>query len=380
MDALFRQADIGFADFDALLALLQDGPFEDRPWQGWLDAMRLRLGASYVSLLLPPALSDGGWSALFAGRAEPDLTARYTGSLHALDPFVNLPRDRIMAVEELIDEPDWLASAVYQSYLAPLGVRYLIGADLALADGRVCRFRVSRGAADGRFGAAEHALCTLLLPHLRRAVRIHSTVEALETERQLHCGTVERLAVGTLILDGRGKVVAANRVARDILSGDDGLQLIDDELRPQLRRERQALSELIVQAAGGGAEQPGLVAGMTLSRPSGRSPYGVLARPLRPADGLIYGARPVAVLHISDPERQVGASPAVIRALFNLTPAEAGLALLLADGITLEEAAVRLGSSRHTVRSQLRSIFAKTGVTRQTELVRLILRSVAPLG
>ena len=359
---------------------MQDGPFEPQPWQSWLDALRVRLGASYVSLLLPPALSDGGWSALFAGRAEPDLTARYTGSLHALDPFVNLPRDRIMAVEELIDEPDWLASAVYQSYLAPLGVRYLIGADLALPDGRVCRFRVSRGASDGRFGNAERALCTLLLPHLRRAVRIHSTVEALETERQLHCGTVERLAVGTLLLDGRGKVVAANRVAQDILSGDDGLQLINDELRPHLRRERQALSELIAQAAGGKADEPRLVAGLTLSRPSGRSPYGVLIRPLRPADGLVYGARPVAVLHISDPERQVGASPAVIRALFNLTPAEAGLALLLADGSTLEEAAVRLGSSRHTVRSQLRSIFAKTGVTRQTELVRLILRSVAPLG
>ena len=39
-----------------------------------------------------------------------------------------------------------------------------------------------------------------------------------------------------------------------------------------------------------------------------------------------------------------------------------------------------LGVSRNTVRTHLRSVFAKTGVTRQTELLRRVLRSVVPLG
>ncbi|MCY1183803.1 hypothetical protein D3C76_1770240 [compost metagenome] len=54
--------------------------------------------------------------------------------------------------------------------------------------------------------------------------------------------------------------------------------------------------------------------------------------------------------------------------------------MLLANGLTLDEASEELGISRNTSRAHLRSTFSKTGVTRQTMLVRLILRSVATLG
>jgi DNA-binding CsgD family transcriptional regulator len=53
---------------------------------------------------------------------------------------------------------------------------------------------------------------------------------------------------------------------------------------------------------------------------------------------------------------------------------------LLGDGLTLDEAAHALSISRNTARAHLRSIFAKTGVTRQTMLVRLIVTSLAQLG
>ncbi|MNG23881.1 hypothetical protein D3C84_1085400 [compost metagenome] len=56
------------------------------------------------------------------------------------------------------------------------------------------------------------------------------------------------------------------------------------------------------------------------------------------------------------------------------------MTLLLANGLTLDEASEELGISRNTARAHLRSTFSKTGVTRQTMLVRLILRSVATLG
>ncbi|MFB3078283.1 MAG: helix-turn-helix transcriptional regulator [Lysobacterales bacterium] len=66
--------------------------------------------------------------------------------------------------------------------------------------------------------------------------------------------------------------------------------------------------------------------------------------------------------------------------LFGLTRAEARLAMQLANGATLDEAAEKLHISRNTVKSHLSSVFSKTGVTRQTKLIQLILRSVAPMG
>lgn len=57
---------------------------------------------------------------------------------------------------------------------------------------------------------------------------------------------------------------------------------------------------------------------------------------------------------------------------YSLTPAEARLAFSIASGETLQVIAGRHGVSLHTVRNQLKSVFSKTGVTRQVELVLLI--------
>jgi DNA-binding CsgD family transcriptional regulator len=56
------------------------------------------------------------------------------------------------------------------------------------------------------------------------------------------------------------------------------------------------------------------------------------------------------------------------------------LAIKLANGLSLEEAAEAIGIRRNTARAHLRSIFSKTGVRRQTELVRIFLNSVVLLG
>lgn len=70
----------------------------------------------------------------------------------------------------------------------------------------------------------------------------------------------------------------------------------------------------------------------------------------------------------------------VIQKLFGLTPKEATLALRLAAGESLLDAARTLNMSPNTARTHLRSVFAKTGVDRQASLVRVLLKSVAMLG
>ena len=55
-----------------------------------------------------------------------------------------------------------------------------------------------------------------------------------------------------------------------------------------------------------------------------------------------------------------------------LTAAEGKLAALLARGASVSDAAVQLGVSAHTARTQLKHIFAKTGTRRQSELIRLL--------
>jgi DNA-binding CsgD family transcriptional regulator len=123
-----------------------------------------------------------------------------------------------------------------------------------------------------------------------------------------------------------------------------------------------------------------LVEAIRAERPSGKRDFGLIVKPApqpRYLDGQHISA---IVVFISDPDRHTAMAPASLAKLFGLTPAEAALSVLLADGLTLDEAAHELSIARNTVRAHLRSIFAKTGVTRQTMLVRLIVTSLAQLG
>ena len=67
---------------------------------------------------------------------------------------------------------------------------------------------------------------------------------------------------------------------------------------------------------------------------------------------------------------------AFLKNRFDLTPAEARLVLRLMTGETLQSAANALGIKYGTVRSHLKSVFKKTGVCRQAELVIVVVRAM----
>jgi DNA-binding CsgD family transcriptional regulator len=118
---------------------------------------------------------------------------------------------------------------------------------------------------------------------------------------------------------------------------------------------------------------------MAVSRPSGRRAF-----PLRMAS--LLSARPehtlhdaVAVLYVTDVEAQTLQHNEPLRKLYALTHAEVELVELLCDGWSLEEASAQRGVTMNTARSQLKQIFFKTGTSRQSELVRLVLAGIAPI-
>jgi DNA-binding CsgD family transcriptional regulator len=85
-----------------------------------------------------------------------------------------------------------------------------------------------------------------------------------------------------------------------------------------------------------------------------------------------FGPIPVALLIFHDPRRQPQIDAFIVGEMFDLTPAEARVATSIAKGRTPEEIAVATRISVATVRAQIKSIFAKTDVRRQSELVALL--------
>ena len=90
--------------------------------------------------------------------------------------------------------------------------------------------------------------------------------------------------------------------------------------------------------------------------------------------------RPCVAVFVRDTTGRPDPSVKLAQQLFELTPAETSLAIQQANGLSFDEAAQALSIRLNTARAHLRSIFSKTGVRRQTELVRIMLNSVAALS
>src|SRR5207244_1495094 len=109
---------------------------------------------------------------------------------------------------------------------------------------------------------------------------------------------------------------------------------------------------------------------LALSRTSGGRSLGILVQSLAPGDGGSGANSGTVAVFIRDPESSTDVQGEFLRQLFDLSPAEAEVARQLALGLSLDEAASLLHIRRNTARAHLRSIFSKSGITRQADLVR----------
>jgi len=375
--------------YDALIAALYRGSMQRPPWQDFLPLLRKHCQAMVVSLVLrPPSPGDQGLilNSVMPGTGTPDpgggdqdwqVTA-YHERFFAMDPFVHLPPGKVFSLQELVDPEELTRSKYYQAYLKPAGVFHILGADLHLPEGMEARLRLSRAPRAKPFDSSCRSLCQRLLPHLDQALQLHLRLRTVQSERDLYGQAMERLALGSILLDEQGRVVSSNEPASRLLAQGEILRLDDGQLKCTTAKHQQVFEELFQRAVQSQrSPAPAMVEAMHLPR-NGTSDLGIVIRPVPNHQGAEGTSGPVVAVLISDsPQGVPESSPQVLRQLFDLSPAEARLALLLAQGLTLSEAAQQLFLSQHTLRSQLKSIFAKTGVKRQAALVQLILKSIA---
>jgi DNA-binding CsgD family transcriptional regulator len=118
---------------------------------------------------------------------------------------------------------------------------------------------------------------------------------------------------------------------------------------------------------------------MKAPRPSGKRFYAILISPASPRFQVLSLPRPEICVMITDPEGSQLLPANQLQSAFGLTPAEARLAALLANGEELRTAAAKLSITYGTARVRLANLFEKTDTRRQGELVRLLLTAIAPV-
>lgn len=382
-------------DYDALLGTLYDGPLEAPPWQSFMARLLEASAAIVVSMTLrPPRAGDSGLilnhlrpytttSGQTFSKADPRdwPSAAYREQFFALDPFIDLPPGEVVSLLQMLPLRQLRASEYYRQFLEPAGILHIIGADVHASGGAEARLRIARGPAEAAFGTRDKQLLHRLLPHIGRALELSTRLARTESERALYAGAVDQLAVGSIILDGHAWVLSCNQVAKGLLALADGMRIVDQELRfsePALGRQLQQTVAKVLDAHIRGT--PAVVEALRVRRPSGKSDFRLVIRPVPRSAWSEGQSNPTVAVFLSAPDIQSQTSEQVVQQLFDFTPAETRLALRLAGGQSLAHACDELCISPHTGRAHLKTLFAKAGISRQAELVQLILRSVATLA
>jgi DNA-binding CsgD family transcriptional regulator len=248
--------------------------------------------------------------------------------------------------------------------------RFSIGHDLVLP------IAFMRRKSTGAFQGDDVAYLTSVVPSLGRAFRLHELVRSVAEENRDLRAALDRMPAAVALVGAGGRVGAANAAASAILSRSDGLCTERGVLTARNADDARRLAVSLAAAL----EEARPRARRSLAAPSVRirrergAPLDVVFLPL---GGRVGGSPEMVMAVVYDPDRAITLDVARVAELHGLTATEAEIAVSLATGRTLTNIAAERSCSEETVRTHLKRVLSKTGLTRQAEIVRVLLSGPA---
>jgi DNA-binding CsgD family transcriptional regulator len=363
--------------FDSLVLSAYDAALQPEGWVPFLRGINEATG-SRAACMQWLSLATGKGVLVSAG-LEPEVLVSYRDRFAMLDPWARVrvaPGDNVFG-DEMVPRAALEATEFYADFCGPCEIRDIHKVVLSRDEQGV---QISLGLLKAKRTtprAPDRALTRRLVPHLRRSLAVASRSAAVEDARGALVEALDHDRCGVFFVDATTRVVFCNRAGQRMVDSGDGLTLSRGGLRARRPADNRALRAHLARVCGGGdVGDEEDVAPISVGRPSGRTPYRALVVPLGRRHDERVRRGLVAMVFVSDPhaEPKRTISAGTLRSLFGFTAAESRVALLVGRGMSPKEVAVHLEVSWYTVRAQLREIFAKTGVRRQSALVELLAR------
>ena len=267
------------------------------------------------------------------------------------------------------DQKGYHGTEFYNDWARPQGIEHGMLGTVASRDDHNVQLMVQRTGEPGHFTRREITYVNTLVPHIRRALELQRRLDVERVGSSLARQAAEARALPFLLLDSHLRVIHLSERAKTLLDRHSGLRVKNDRLccgDPTLgARLRQTLQQTAAAANGSWDK-----AGGSLMVPDKRGrTLELIVYPLHPAYRGLFSTGEVHVaVYLNGESMTLRLDRRLIRARFGLTSAETDLAESLINGVGLEEHAKRRRTSIHTVRTQSKSLLAKTGCSRQAQL------------
>jgi DNA-binding CsgD family transcriptional regulator len=314
---------------------------------------------------------------IVAANFDPVQKRKYDEYYSRLDPLAFiLERSRVGAIvtSRTATNEAQRRGEFYTDWAHPNETGDTIFVNILAEAGMVCTFMMGHPWCSEPFATpGVLQLIGLLAPHIQRSMQTQLSLGRLTLVRDGALDLVDQWRHGCVLVSLTGSALYANRAANEIAATQDGLSLSAGGIKATQAADDGALQRLIRQACTGNREGPRSGSRLTITRGSGRKPYTIQVLPLRPSRVCFGGSLAAALILIIDHGADALLPTVELRDLYNLTPAEAEVALLVLRGHGLQLVAHELRVSLSTVRVHLQRVFEKTGTHRQAELVRLLI-------
>jgi DNA-binding CsgD family transcriptional regulator len=269
------------------------------------------------------------------------------------------------------------ATRFYREWVQPQGLFDACNVKICEANSRAGMLTFVTRESTGAVTPNNMSLLALLAPHFRRAIMIGDLMEQDRLLLASYQATMDLMASAVILTNDAGQLIEANSAAARYLARSQVLTELNGRLTIADIVSRRAFEQALLRAARGDEEIATWGIGIPLT--DGVREHGVCyVLPLNCSSARELRGGASVALFITESVDVLPAPAAVLATLYDLTPAEAFLAVRLSQGIAMEQAALMLRISPNTAKTHLKRVYAKTGVGRQAELVALLSRLTPP--
>lgn len=353
-------------NFEPLLDRIYEAAIDPEVWPSVLHDLSSTVEGAGAVLLTRRSDAWLGWRC--SAELEPGLDA-YLNSEAALQSqtfarLVGANGAGFITDQELFADAEFLADPMMTEWATPNRLHHGAATAIHVPTGDLVVVQVQRRTGRPPLDWESIRRLDAFRPHLARAGLL-ATRWRLEQLR----AAAEALALIGLpaaVLDANGKVLAANALIEEMSSHvvwlpEDRLALTDTTATALLR---QAVARIREPAATSVRSFPAM--GATMSEPV---VVHLVPTTGRASDLFGGGFGLLVITAVVAPDAP---DAALIRGLFDLTPAEARVASGITEGLSVNQIASRNNVASETVRAQIKAVFAKLGVNRQSQVAALL--------